>query len=157
MQNPTAATRAATGLDAGRPLDCSAVRVRRPRNPADSRRRCARGASSPALLALALCLATGLGAPSRAGAERWALTEFALGTSAAVCNLVYGPVKVAFALMGTVTGSLAWVLSGGDNDVARKIFQPSLRGDYMIRTENLTGDEPLHFYGRDPREQGDYW
>ena len=107
---------------------------------------------------LLLCVALGLAAPSSARAEdRWAVTEFALGTTAAALNLAYGPIKVAFAVMGGVTGSLAWLLTGGDNEVARAIIQPALRGDYMIRSENLTGDEPLEFYGRDPKESNVYW
>jgi hypothetical protein len=101
---------------------------------------------------VALCLALGLLVPSQAGAEdRWAVTEFALGTTAAALNLAYGPVKVVFAVLGGVTGSLAWMLTGGDDDVARAIIQPALRGDYMIRPENLTGDESLEFYGRSGR------
>ena len=117
-----------------------------------------RGPGPHRALALALTLALGLAPASRAAAEeRWAVTEFAIGTTAAALNLAYGPVKVAFALVGGVTGSLAWLLTGGDGDVARAIIQPALRGDYMIRSENLTGDEPLRFYGRDPRDRGDYW
>ena len=92
-------------------------------------------------------------APARAE-ERWAVTEFGLGTTCAVLNLAYGPVKIVFAVLGAVTGTLAYGLSGGDRDVARAIYQPSLRGDYMIRPENLTRDEPLHFYGRDPQQRG---
>jgi hypothetical protein len=107
---------------------------------------------------VALCLALGLLVPSQAGAEdRWAVTEFALGTTAAALNLAYGPVKVVFAVLGGVTGSLAWMLTGGDDDVARAIIQPALRGDYMIRPENLTGDESLEFYGRDPSKRAEYW
>ena len=64
---------------------------------------------------------------------------------------------VAFALVGGVTGSLAWALTAGDNDVARAIFQPALRGDYMIRSDNLTGEEPLYFWGRDPQKREAYW
>ncbi len=100
---------------------------------------------SPLLLAAVLLVAQ----PTHAG-EKYALTEFALGTSCAAVNLIYGPVKVAFAVLGTATGALAWVLTGGNREVARSIMQPSLRGDYMITPRNLTFEEPLEFYGRDP-------
>ncbi len=63
---------------------------------------------------------------------------------------IYGPVKVIYAVLGTATGGLAWVLTGGNRAAARAIIQPAVRGDYVVVPENLTNDKPLHFAGRDP-------
>ena len=106
----------------------------------------------PLLLVVMLAVA----APGAAMAkERPAHSEFALGTACAALNLLYGPTKVAFAVLGTVTGSAAWLLTGGNGEVARTIIQNSVRGDYVIKPENLTFEEPLEFYGRDPKAS--YW
>ena len=79
-----------------------------------------------------------------------AASHFGLGTASAFLNLFYGPAKVLYAALGTATGGLAWVITGGDGEVARKIVQPAVRGDYAIVPDNLTLDRPLRFVGRDP-------
>lgn len=105
-------------------------------------------------MAVLLAVAT----PSSAQAqERWAVTEFALGTTCAVLNLVYGPVKVVYALLGGTTGVAAWALTGGDREIGRTLIQPALRGDYVIVPDHLTLDEPLEFFGRDPLRSGSRW
>ncbi len=101
-----------------------------------------------AALVLALCL---LAAPVRAE-ERWAVTEGLLGTTCAVLNFGYGPLKVVYAVLGTTTGVAAWVLTAGDSEVARKLIQPALRGDYAIVPDHLTSDRDLEFFGRDPKQ-----
>ncbi len=111
-----------------------------------------RGVLARALLIVAIFLVVGL-APVSAHAQgqtRHAVSHFALGTCSAFLNFFYGPVKVIYALVGSATGGLAWVITGGDGQVARKIIQPAVRGDYVIVPENLTFDRPLHFVGRDP-------
>ena len=102
-----------------------------------------------------LIVAIGFGAPGAAQAEEpWALNEFMLGTSCAVLNLVYGPAKVGYAVLGTAIGGAAWLLTGGRRHVARAIIQPALRGAYMIVPANLTLEQPLEFYGRSKRRSG---
>lgn len=70
------------------------------------------------------------------------------GVGATLCTLVYSPVKLAYAASGLVVGSLAWVWSFGNKRVTRPIFQSSLRGDYVVLPEHLTGKRKLHFVGR---------
>jgi hypothetical protein len=101
-----------------------------------------------ATLVLALTLAPALAHAQ--GQTRHAAAHFALGTCSAFLNFFYGPAKVIYALAGTATGGLAWVITGGDGDVARRIIQPAVRGDYSIVADNLTADRPLRFVGRDP-------
>lgn len=110
--------------------------------------------SSTRAAVVALVLLSGLLPPGLAAARpRSALTEFGLGTASAALSMVYGPAKFLYALGGSVTGGLAWIFTGGRADVARSIVQPALRGDYVVVPENLTGDKPLTFVGRDPRSE----
>ncbi len=105
----------------------------------------------PARHIAAAAVALTIGLPSSASAdEPWALTEFVRGTTCAVLNLGYGPLKVIYAVLGTATGSAAWVLTAGDSQVSRRLIQPALRGDYAIVPEHLTAERPLEFFGRDP-------
>ena len=105
--------------------------------------------------ALLLCAAltwgvTGPGI-ARAG-ERNAVEQFGLGAGSVLCTVVYGTVKTVYAIVGTLTGGVAWALTGGRSDVARDIIQPAVRGDYAITPDILTGQQPLVFVGRDPAE-----
>lgn len=76
--------------------------------------------------------------------------ESGMGAAAALSSLVYSPVKLVYAVGGLVIGSLAWVFTAGDTDVADKVYVRSLRGTYVITPEILRGEEPLVFIGRDP-------
>jgi hypothetical protein len=75
--------------------------------------------------------------------------ESGLGAAAAISSLIYGPVKLVYAVGGLVVGSFAWVFTAGDSKVAETVFTRSLRGDYVITPGILVGDEPLEFIGRD--------
>ena len=44
--------------------------------------------------------------------------ESGLGAAAALCSLVYSPLKLVYAVGGLVVGSLAWVFTAGDTNVA---------------------------------------
>lgn len=101
------------------------------------------------LVSLLLVVAASL--PSSALAQhRRTGSHFGLGLATAVLNLGYGPVKVIYAAAGSAIGGLAWVFTGGNGEVSRPIIQTSVRGDYAIVPENLTGEKPLEFAGRDP-------
>ncbi|MEZ4330639.1 MAG: hypothetical protein R3F35_02725 [Myxococcota bacterium] len=76
--------------------------------------------------------------------------ESGMGAAAALTSLVYSPVKLVYALGGLVVGSLAWVFTAGDTNVADKVYVRSLRGTYVITPEILRGEEELVFIGRDP-------
>jgi hypothetical protein len=121
------------------------------------------GVRSLASLALlvALCVSTPVQAEEKQ--ERNLGLHYGLGVGAAVCSLVYGPVKVVYATLGAITSGFAWVLTGGRTDVAREIITASVRGDYVVTPENLTFNEPLVFTGREgaleekPADDSDQW
>ncbi len=98
-------------------------------------------------------LAVGLvAAPSMALARSKASEigrESGLGAAAALSSLVYGPVKLVYAVGGLIVGGFAWAFTAGDSEVAETVFTRSLRGSYVITPEILTGEERLEFIGRD--------
>jgi type IV secretory pathway VirB2 component (pilin) len=72
------------------------------------------------------------------------------GALSALTSLVYAPVKVVYAIGGCVVGGFAWVFSAGDNDVAKTVVTPAVRGDYVVTPQHLRGERPLEFIGREP-------
>jgi hypothetical protein len=99
-------------------------------------------------MALALAAVLAL-APSTARAEEDSLAyEGVIGVGAAVCTLVYSPIKLAYAAGGLVIGGLAWLWTAGDTSVAGPIFTTSLGGDYVVTPAHLDGRRSLEFVGR---------
>jgi len=94
-------------------------------------------------------------APSAAWAEKSTAEAGGLGVASGLCSLLYAPVKIVYAVGGGLIGGLAWVFSAGDNDVANAVITPAVRGDYVVTTSHLRGEEPLEFIGRDPAYAGD--
>ena len=58
-----------------------------------------------------------------------------------------GAAKVVYAVSGGLVGSLAWVMTGGNTEIAKAIWSPSMTGHYIVQPQNLTGDRALHFVG----------
>lgn len=77
-----------------------------------------------------------------------------MGAAAGLSSVVYAPVKVVYAAGGSVVAGLAYVLSGGDKDVAKPIFDASVRGDYVVTPQHLSGERELEFVGRPQSDQG---
>ena len=77
-------------------------------------------------------------------------SEAGWGIGSALSSLVYAPVMVVYAILGTVFGGLAWGLSGGDSEVFNAVIIPSVRGDYVVTPSHLRGEQPLAFLGRAP-------
>lgn len=81
-----------------------------------------------------------LASPEAAGLQAacWALT------------IPYGAAKMAYAIGGGIVGSLAWTMTGGNMEVAKSIWIPSMTGHYIVEPENLTGEKHLYFVGVSP-------
>jgi hypothetical protein len=105
------------------------------------------------VLAVSLVFASVAGAPLAAVAdeapERNIMLHYGLGVGSALATLVYGPVKIMYATLGTITGGFAYLLTGGRLDVPREIIQPAVRGDYVVTPEHLTFNQPLLFVGKE--------
>lgn len=91
-----------------------------------------------------------LGTSPAAAQSDSAGSEAGFGILAGLCSLVYAPVKVVYALGGGLVGGFAWIFSAGDNDVARAVVTPAVRGDYVVTPSNLRGEDDLEFIGKDP-------
>jgi hypothetical protein len=71
-----------------------------------------------------------------------------------LATVPYGAAKVVYAVSGGLVGGLAWVMTGGNTDIAKAIWSPTMTGHYIVQPQNLTGDRPLHFVGGGPSEEG---
>ena len=100
-------------------------------------------------LALALvfapAVAFGGGTGTTDSESTW--TQAGLGLLSIASNVLYAPAKIVYGALGLVTGGSGWILTGGDSEVAGRIFTPSLRGTYVLTPRHLTGDDPIHFVG----------
>ena len=78
-----------------------------------------------------------LASPEAAGLQAacWALT------------VPYGAAKMAYAIGGGIVGGLAWAITGGNMEVAKSIWIPSMTGDYIVQPQHLTGEKHLYFVG----------
>jgi len=76
-----------------------------------------------------------------------------LGVASVLLTIPYGIVKVVYAGLGAIIGGFAYVLTGFDEKPAKKIWDTSLRGTYVITPEHLKGDKPVRFLGVPPEEE----
>lgn len=78
-----------------------------------------------------------LASPEAAGLQAacWALT------------VPYGAAKMAYAIGGGIVGGLAWAITGGNMEVAKSIWIPSMTGEYIVQPQHLTGEKHLYFVG----------
>jgi len=83
--------------------------------------------------------------------------EVGVGIACAFGNLLYGPGKLVLALLGTVTAGLGYAVTAGDVDVARKILDSSVMGNYVIEPTHLTGEKKLAFIGDTTPPATDDW
>jgi len=93
---------------------------------------------------------------SAGGSEKSNAEAAGWGGLAALSTLVYAPTKVAYAVGGSVVGGFAWLLSAGDNDVAKAVITPATQGDYVVTPSNLRGKEQLEFIGQPKEPQESY-
>ncbi len=79
-----------------------------------------------------------LASPEAAGLQAacWALT------------IPYGAAKMAYAIGGGIVGGFAWTMTGGNMEVAKSIWIPSMTGHYIVEPQQLTGEKHLYFVGR---------
>ena len=56
--------------------------------------------------------------------------------------------KSAFAIAGSVVGSLGYAFSGGNAETAQAIWTKTVYGTYILRPAHLRGEEPIQFFGK---------
>ena len=75
------------------------------------------------------------------------LSDAGMGVLTAGSNVLYMPAKLGYAVLGGVTGGLAYVLTGANYRVAEDIWTPSLGGDYVLTVDHLQGQKFIYFSG----------
>ena len=64
--------------------------------------------------------------------------------------------KSAFAIAGSVVGSLGYAFSGGNSETAQSIWTKTVYGTYILRPPHLSGEEPIHFLGKANGDQSEH-
>jgi hypothetical protein len=80
-------------------------------------------------------------------------SQAGMGAASFFVNLLYMPTKIVYAVLGGIVGGFAYGLSGGDDKVAKKVWDTSLRGTYVITPDHLRGDKPVRFLGVPQEEE----
>ena len=79
-------------------------------------------------------------------------TEAGLQAACWVLSMPYGAAKVAYAIGGGIVGGLAWAMTGGNMEVAKSVWIPSMTGDYIVQPQHLMGEKHLYFVGLSSEE-----
>jgi len=90
-------------------------------------------------------LALSLSAPLAARADF--SDDAGMGTATVLANVVYMPTKLVYAALGGLTGSFAYLLTGGNYTAAERVWTPSLGGNYVLNPAHLRGQEQIYFSG----------
>ena len=107
-------------------------------------------------LLLALCTvifvpaawSQGTAAPSSSeSTEGGTASSAGMQAAAGFSTLLYLPLKAVFAMSGGIVGGLAYLFSGLDENSAKKVWNTTLYGTYIITPEHLQGDKPIRFLG----------
>ena len=73
-----------------------------------------------------------------------------LQIASSALSILYTPFKVVYAGLGGIFGGFAYVLSGGNEEVAHSVWDASLGGTYWLTPDHLQGNEPVRFFGVPP-------
>lgn len=91
-------------------------------------------------------LAMSLALPSIAWAEEYPESA-GWGVLAVFANLGYMPVKTVYAVIGGITGGLAYLCTAGSYETANNVWSASLGGTYVLSPAMIRGEEPIAFAG----------
>jgi hypothetical protein len=97
--------------------------------------------------ALAFSATIFIGSPALADDVGRAKSDAGLGLATVVANIFYIPVKVGYAVVGGVTGGLAYAVTAGNKDVAERVWVSSVGGDYVLTGDMVAGQQKIHFNG----------
>ena len=67
--------------------------------------------------------------------------------AAGFSTLLYFPLKAVFAIGGGIVGGLTYLFSGLDENSAKKVWDTTLYGTYIITPDHLQGNRPIRFLG----------
>jgi hypothetical protein len=70
-----------------------------------------------------------------------------IGAGTVAGNILYVPAKLAYGILGGITGGASYLLTGGNTQTANTIWRSSLGGDYVLTPDMVAGQKPVHFSG----------
>lgn len=98
-------------------------------------------------IVMTLALLIALGGNTALAEDSGSVSGAGLQAASWLATVPYGAAKVVYAVSGGLVGSLAWVMTGGNTEIAKAIWSPSMTGHYIVQPQNLTGDRALRFVG----------
>ena len=69
------------------------------------------------------------------------------GAGALLCNLLYIPAKLTYAILGGIVGGGTYLITAGNQQAANTVWRSSLGGDYVVTPQMLAGQQPINFSG----------
>ncbi len=69
------------------------------------------------------------------------------GAGALLCNVLYIPAKLVYAILGGVVGGGTYLITAGNQQAANTVWRSSLGGDYVVTPQMLAGQQPINFSG----------
>lgn len=102
---------------------------------------------APLLLVSALLTAPGA-ARAAESEDSSPVTKFFFGLSAAVCTLVYTPLKIGYALSSIPMSGLVYMWSVGNTEMSERVMRSGTQGNWVITPEHLRGQRSLDFVGK---------
>src|SRR5579863_591510 len=69
------------------------------------------------------------------------------GAGALLCNVLYIPAKLVYALLGGIVGGGTYLITAGNQQAANTVWRNALGGDYVVTPQMLAGQEPINFSG----------
>jgi hypothetical protein len=69
------------------------------------------------------------------------------GAGALLCNVLYIPAKLVYAILGGIVGGGTYLITAGNSQAANTVWRSSLGGDYVVTPQMLAGQQPINFSG----------
>jgi hypothetical protein len=69
------------------------------------------------------------------------------GAGALLCNVLYIPAKLVYALLGGIVGGGTFLITAGNQQAANTVWRSALGGDYVVTPQMLAGQQPINFSG----------
>jgi hypothetical protein len=104
----------------------------------------AQNASAPAGQSAPAVSATQVQQPEGGGVN-WPGAGY--GAVALFGNLLYIPVKLTYAVVGSVVGGGTYLVTAGNTQAANAVWRSALGGDYVLTPQMIAGEQPINFSG----------
>jgi hypothetical protein len=97
-------------------------------------------------LVVAAAVAATLGVPRAVRAEDYP-NQAGWGALSVLSNIGYMPAKSIYAVVGGLTGGIAYACTAGNYETASNIWEASLGGTWALSPGMLRGEEGIYFAG----------